>query len=90
MSKPMNDKNTLPRWAPYPTASRYSGLSSRLLEDLVKDELVISSLVRRPGCTRGKRLIDLRSLDFYIEKGIGVKSDVSHLTRSAKGKRRTR
>jgi hypothetical protein len=75
-----------PRWAPYPDAARYSGLSTRLLEDLVKDDLVTSALVRRPGCARGVRLIDLRSLDSYIENGIGGKSDMSVLQRGSQEK----
>jgi hypothetical protein len=56
-----------PRWGTYAVASRFSGLSTRLLEDLVKDELVISSLARRPGRSRGIRLIDLESLQNYIQ-----------------------
>lgn len=74
------------RWATYPGASGYSGFSTRLLEALVKDELILSSLVRRPGCARGVRLIDLRSLDSYIETGIGGKSDVSSLQRRSQVK----
>ncbi len=38
-------------------------------------------LVRRPGRRRGKRLIDLRSLDEFIESGIGGKSDMGALSR---------
>jgi hypothetical protein len=75
-----------PRWAPYPDASLYSGLSTRLLEQLVKDKLVVSSLVRRPGRVRGVRLIDLRSLDDYIEDGIGAVTDVGQL-RQKNGKK---
>jgi hypothetical protein len=65
-------------------ASQYSGLSTRLLEDLVKDGLVTSSLVRRPGCARGVRLLKLSSLQAFIESGIGVKTDMSALERSSK------
>lgn len=73
-----------PRWASYPDAANYSGLSTRLLEELVKDELIESSLVCRPGRARGVRLLNLRSLDSYIESGIGGKSDMSALLRSSK------
>lgn len=75
-----------PRWATYLQSSSYSGLSTRLLEELVKDGIITSSLARRPGRARGIRLIDLRSLDSYIETGIGGKSDMSALLRGSKGK----
>jgi hypothetical protein len=82
----MSKVSIKPRWATYPEASKYSGLSTRLLEELVKDQLITSSLVRRPGCARGMRILDLRSLDSYIEKGIGGKSDMSALTLCRKNK----
>lgn len=72
------------KWATYKVASQYSGLSTRLLEDLVKDGLVTSSLVRRPGCVRGVRLLELNSLQAFIESGIGVKTDMSALECSPK------
>ncbi len=73
------------RWAPYPEASRFSGLSQRLLEDLVKDGLIVSSLARRPGCVRGVRLVELSSLDAYIRSGINGKTDMAALQRKRKG-----
>lgn len=75
-----------PRWGTYAVASRFSGLSTRLLEDLVKDELVISSLARRPGRSRGIRLIDLESLQNYIQSGIGGKTDMGALQRPSNEK----
>ncbi len=79
-------KNTFkPRWAQYPGAARHSGLSTRLLEELVKEGIIVSSLVRRPGRTRGVRLIDLHSLDAYIESGVGGKTDMTVLQRKSKG-----
>ena len=72
------------KWATYKVASQYSGLSTRLLEDLVKDGLVTSSLVRRPGCARGVRLLELNSLEAFIESGIGMKTDMRALVRSSK------
>jgi hypothetical protein len=60
-----------PRWATYLQSSKYSGLSTRLLEELVKDGVITSSLARRPGRARGIRLLDLRSIDAYIATGIG-------------------
>ena len=65
-----------PRWGKKNIAARYSGLSVRLLDDLVARDIVRSSLVRQPGCARGVRLIDLNSLDDYIEQGIGQKADL--------------
>lgn len=65
-----------PRWGKKNMAARYSGLSVRLLDDLVARDIVRSSLVRQPGCARGVRLIDLDSLDLYIEAGIGQKTDL--------------
>lgn len=65
-----------PRWGKKTMAARYSGLSVRLLDDLVARGIVRSSLVRQPGCKRGVRLIDLESLDAYIENGIGQKVDL--------------
>ena len=81
----MENHSVTPRWAPYTDASRFSGLSSRLLEDLVKDELIVSALARRPGCARGIRLIDLHSLDAYIRSGIGAKTDMAVLKRKPEG-----
>ena len=75
----MKERFIKPRWATYPDAARFSGLSTRLLEDLVKEGLVISSLARRPGRARGIRLLDLRSLQGYIESGIGGKTDMTAL-----------
>ena len=65
-----------PRWGKKPMAARYSGLSVRLLDDLVSRNIVRSSLVRQPGCERGVRLIDLDSLDAYIEAGVGQKVEL--------------
>jgi hypothetical protein len=79
----LND-TTAQRWATYLQSSKYSGLSTRLLEELVKDCVINSSLARRPGRARGIRLIDLRSLDTYIETGIGAKTDMSPLDSSSK------
>ena len=75
-----------PKWGTYSQAAVYCGLSTRLLEDLVKDGLIVSSLVRRPGCSRGSRLIDFRSLDSFILSGVGGKTDMTTLQRSSKPK----
>ena len=65
-----------PRWGNYQQSRRYSGLSTRLLQDYVKDNLVRSSLVLKPGSRRGVRLIDLNSLDALIEAGVGRKTEL--------------
>jgi len=42
-----------------------------------------SSLVRSfPSAKRGRRLIDLRSLDEWIEAGVGGKAEVPYLVRA--------
>lgn len=63
-----------PRWGKKTQAARYSGLSTRTLDNLISRGLIRSSLVRQPGCERGARLIDLDSLDAFIEAGIGGKT----------------
>lgn len=64
------------RWGNYNAANHYSGLSIRLLQDFVKDDLIRSSVVRKPGSKRGVRLIDLRSLDEFIERGVGARNEL--------------
>lgn len=61
----------LQRWGNYKQARSNSGLSIRLLQDYVKDGLIRSSVVTKPGSRRGVRLIDLHSLDALIEAGVG-------------------
>ena len=74
-----------PRWGNYWQAHLHSGLSTRLLQDYVSDELIRSSIVRKPGAKRGVRLIDLNSLDEFIERGVGAKCDLEMNARSNKG-----
>jgi hypothetical protein len=61
---------TQKRWATLRQASRYCGLSERHLQNLISEELIASSLVKRPDASRGRRLVDLRSLDAWIENGL--------------------
>jgi hypothetical protein len=70
-------KQTPPRWGNYKQARDHSGLSIRLLQDFVKARLIRSSVVIKPGATRGVRLIDLHSLDEYIERGVEAKVDLA-------------
>ena len=67
---------TRSRWGTYRQAEENSGLSIRLLQDYVRHNLVRSALVRKPGAKRGVRLIDLNSLDEFIEKGVGDMSEI--------------
>jgi excisionase family DNA binding protein len=59
-----------PRWATVKQAAEYSGLSERHLYNLIGDGLIRSSLAKRPNASRGRRLIDLHSLDAWIETGL--------------------
>jgi hypothetical protein len=73
----MHKHDASPRWANYKQARIHSGLSIRLLQDFVKDGLIRSSVVTKPGAKRGVRLVDLRSLDEFIEQGIGTKTELA-------------
>jgi hypothetical protein len=67
-------------WASLETSSKYSGLGVRVLENAVRSGIVRSSLVKSfVGAKRGRRLIDLRSLDAWIESGVGDKSELPYL-----------
>ena len=59
-----------PRWATIKTADEYSSLSERHLYNAIADGLIRSSLVKRPNTSRGRRLVDLRSLDDWIVSGL--------------------
>lgn len=63
-----------PAWFSVSDAVHYSGLSSALLYELIKDEIIVSSTVLRPGRRRGRRLIQRASLDAFIEAGVGKMS----------------
>lgn len=64
------------KWGTLKESNRYSGISTRLLQVYVAENLVRSSLLKKPGNARGIRLIDLESLDALIEKGIGERVDL--------------
>ena len=59
-----------PKWATVKQAAKYSGLSERHLYNAIADGLIRSSLVKRPNASRGRRLVDLHSLDAWIETGL--------------------
>jgi hypothetical protein len=62
-------------WLTITGAVRYSGLGRSLIYELIQENLLVSSTVKRPGRTRGRRLVQRASLDRLIEEGIGGKSD---------------
>ena len=66
----MQNQNVIVRWLGISQAAIYSGVSTRLLENWIRDGLIRSSNVIAPGATRGRRLIDRESLDAFIESGI--------------------
>ena len=68
------------RWATLQQASCYCGLSERHLQNLISEGLIASSLTKRPGASRGRRLVDLRSLDQWIERGFGAISNLPALS----------
>ncbi len=60
-----------PRWATLEGAAVYSGLSRRLLQLAGKEGHIRTAHVKRGADNkRGRRLVDLRSLDAWIEKYI--------------------
>lgn len=63
-----------PAWFTISDAARYSGLSTALIYELIKDGSLVSSTVLRPGKRRGRRLINRASIDSFIEAGVGKKS----------------
>lgn len=73
----MTKTYTRPRWANYKQASAYSGISIRTLQDYVKDSLVRSAVVTKPNAKSGIRLLDINSLDQFIEQGIGKKVELA-------------
>ena len=67
-------KHTEPMWLHVPASVRYSSLSRALIYEHIKDGTLISSTVKRSGCSRGRRLVQRASLDRLIESGIGLSS----------------
>ena len=61
---------TLQWWAGSKEAAARSGFSSRHIEELARKGLIRSSLIKRPGAKRGRRLYDMNSLFAYIEAGV--------------------
>ena len=75
--------NIAARWATISNAGKYSGMGVRVLENAAASGVLRSSLVRSfPGAKRGRRLIDLRSLDEWIEAGVGGKAELPFLVRT--------
>jgi hypothetical protein len=66
-----------PRWLTLASAARYCGLSERTIENYIKDGLIVSANVIRPGASRGRRLVDRCSLDSFIESQIGRTCEIA-------------
>lgn len=81
------EKKEVVRWATLQSAANYSGLSVRLLELLIREGTLVSSVPKRKGAVRGRRLLDLRSLDAWIESGLGDKSELPELQEGAARRR---
>lgn len=60
-----------PKWMNIPSASAWSGLTERMIEDLARSGEITSSNVVREGNTQGRRLINTQSLDEFILAGVG-------------------
>lgn len=74
----MSDKNIIkPEWLSINDSSIYSGLSGRCLQNYVADKLVVAAHVKRPGATRGRTLIERKSLDDLIRRSIGEKATIA-------------
>ena|ERR1035437_3813740 len=74
MSKHIQGSLVPPIWFSVTSAARYSGLSRALIYEHIRDEMLVSSTVKRPGRRRGRRLVERASLDRLIEAGIGGKA----------------
>ena len=68
-----------PKWLTLEGGVVYSGLSRPLLEVAIREGIIRSSHVRKPGAKRGRRLIERKSLDAWIESGVGEVADLPAL-----------
>ena len=61
-------------------AAAYSGLSAGTLRNADKAGAIRTAMVRiHPNSKRGRRLVDLRSLDEWIMSHVGASADLPHL-----------
>jgi len=81
----MNDQFTEILWGTFEVATRRSSLSRGTLYNLINDGLIRSRLIRRKNARgAGHRLIDLRSLDDFIENSPGdITDEVRERNRAA-------
>jgi hypothetical protein len=61
-----------PKTLTFQQASYYTGVSVETLENYAKADLITVSNVIMPGATRGRKLIDRKSLDLLIDSSVGV------------------
>jgi hypothetical protein len=57
-----------PQWLTIEGVRQYSGLSSNTIYKYVHSGHIVNALVKLPGNTRGRRLINRASLDAFIER----------------------
>ena len=80
----MTEETINPKWANLRVATKYSGISIRVLQTYIAGGLIRSALVKKPGCERGVRIIDLASLDELIEASIGQRVELKMNERKIK------
>jgi hypothetical protein len=59
-----------PRWASIKAASQFSGVARYRIFELINEGKIRSAVLKRKGLIRGRRLIDLDSLDAYISQHV--------------------
>lgn len=64
------------KWLTFQAAAVYSGLNVRTLQNYARKGLIITSTVKLPGASRGRRLVKKQSIDDFIEAGIGEISTI--------------
>jgi hypothetical protein len=57
-------------WLRVPEAVRTRGISRSMLYELIFTRVIKSALLRKPGNSRGIRLISAESLDAYIDANV--------------------
>jgi hypothetical protein len=57
-----------PKWGSVKAATQYSGIPRYRIFELVAEGQIRSAVLKRRGQLRGRRLIDLKSLDDFIAR----------------------
>lgn len=77
-----------PRWLTFKAAAKYTGVSTRTLENWEKAGCFRVARVTAPGCSKGTRLIDREELDAHILQFIGAPPRELTIAVPGKGGRR--